>query len=155
MFERTFFITTVAHNRRPLFRSARMADLFLDTLFSYRAQGKFLLHEFVVMPDHIHLILTPDIRIPMERAVQFAKGGFSHRCSKELLMKGEVWQRGFTDHRIRDDGDYARHRDYIHMNPVQAGLVTTAADYPYSSAHAGVKLDSPPTRAKAASFIDP
>ncbi len=130
----------------------RLSELFLDTLFAYRGQGKFLLHEFVVMPDHVHLILTPDMKIPMERAVQFIKGGFSHRCSKELGVKSEIWQRGFTDHRIRDEADSERHRDYIHQNPVRAGLVKNAADYPYSSAHSGFKLDALPTTAKAESF---
>jgi putative transposase len=125
--------------------------LFRETMFGYRAQGKFLLHEFVVMPDHAHLILTPDIKIPLERAVQFIKGGFSHRCSKELAIKSEIWQRGFTNHRIRDDADYERHREYIHMNPVRAGLVARAMDYPYSSARPEFKLDAVPTTAKAAS----
>src|SRR5215813_1852053 len=113
-------------------------------MFGYRAQGKFLLHEFVVMPDHAHLILTPDIKIPLERAVQFIKGGFSHRCAKESVFQGEIWQRGFTDHRIRDDADYERHREYIHMNPVRAGLVAKAQDYPYSSANPRFKLDALP-----------
>ena len=113
-------------------------------MFGYREQGKFLLHEFVVMPDHLHLILTPDIKIPMERAIQFIKGGFSRRCSKESVFEGEVWQPGPTNHRIRDDLDYERHREYIHMNPVRAGLVAKAADYPYSSANKRFKLDALP-----------
>ena len=121
-------------------------------MFAYRAQGKFLLHEFVVMPDHIHLILTPDGKIPLERGAQFIKGGFSHRCSKERAIQGEIWQRGFTNHRIRDDVDYERHREYIHMNPVRAGLAKSPADYPYSSARPGFKLDAIPTTAKAGSL---
>jgi putative transposase len=77
VFERTFFITTVAHLRKPLFPSPPMATLFLDTLYSYRGQGEYLLHEFVLMPDHLHLIVTPDTKISLERAIQFVKGGFS------------------------------------------------------------------------------
>ena len=113
-------------------------------MFGYREQGKFLLHEFVVMPDHAHVLLTPDDKIPLERAVQFIKGGFSHRCTKESAFQGEVWQRGVTDHRIRDDADYEHHREYIHMNAVRASLVAKAADYPYSSARLGFKLDALP-----------
>jgi len=56
---RTFFITATTWGRRPIFRSEPMAQLFLDTLQHYRAQQKFLLHEFVLMPDHFHLLLTP------------------------------------------------------------------------------------------------
>ena len=86
-----------------MFVSQKLAELFLETMFNYREQGKFLLHEFVVMPDHVHLILTPDIKIPMERAVQFIKGGFSYRCGKESLFEGEIWQPRPANHRIRDD----------------------------------------------------
>ncbi len=96
------------------------------------------------MPDHAHLILTPDIKIPMERAVQLIKGGFSHRCSKDAHYPDEIWQRGFIDHRIRDHADYDHHRDYIHLNPVGAGLARTAGEYPYSSANARFKMDSLP-----------
>jgi putative transposase len=52
-----------------------VADLLIDTLLDYRRQQKFLLHEFVVMPNHIHLILTPQ-GITLERSIQFIKGGF-------------------------------------------------------------------------------
>ena len=61
-----------------------MAELFLDTLQRYREQHKFLLHEFVLMPDHFHLLLTPAPEVPMEKAVQLIKGGFSFRVKKEL-----------------------------------------------------------------------
>jgi putative transposase len=56
----------------------------------------------------------------------------------------EIWQRGFENHRIRDEEDYERHRRYIHMNPVQAGLVKNAADYTYSSANPRFVVDPPP-----------
>ncbi len=144
MYERTFFITTVCHNRKPVFRLPSLAELFVDTIFTYRTKGKFLLHEFVIMPDHAHFILTPDIKIPMERAIQFIKGGFSYRCNKEANFAGEIWQERPTDHRIRDDADYEHHREYIHMSPVRAGLVANAADYPYSSASKRFKMDALP-----------
>jgi len=144
MYERTFFISPVCHERKPVFRSQTLAELLLDTMFAYRTQGKFLLHEFVIMPDHAHFILTPDIKIPMERAVQLIKGGFSYRCNKEANFAGEIWQPRSPDHRIRDDADYERHREYIHMNPVRAGLVAKAAEYPHSSANRRFKMDALP-----------
>ena len=57
------------------------------------------MHEFVIMPDHFHLIITP-IEITLERAVQFIKGGFSFRLNKGLKLKREVWQTSFVDRRI-------------------------------------------------------
>ena len=90
------------------------------------------------MPDHVHLILTP-IGITLERCVGFIKGGFSHRLGSKL----PVWQRGFTDHRIRDEADMQARRRYLHQNPVRARLVDSAELYPYSSAYAGC---NPPMR---------
>lgn len=145
VFERTFFVTSVTLERSILFRSAAFAELFLDTLYDYRKQEKYLLHEFVVMPDHIHLIVTPDAHTSLERAMQFIKGGFAYRVGKELRRKGQSWQPGFKNHRIRDGEDYQRHRNYIHMNPVRSGLVKKASDYLYSSANPKFVLDEVPS----------
>src|SRR5262249_3981944 len=111
-------------------------------------QGRFQLHAFVVMPDHVHLLLTPAQNITLERALQFIKGGYSYRVRKELERRCEVWQRGFADHRIRDANDFEFHRNYIHNNPVRARLVDNASDYRYSSAYPGFKLDPWPSEGK-------
>jgi putative transposase len=102
------------------------------------------------MPEHVHLLLTPAPEVTLERAIQFIKGGYSHALGSELGRKGEVWQRGFTDHRIRDAADFDEHRDYIHENPVRRGLVEAAPDYRYCSAYTGFKLDTWPSAPKAA-----
>ena len=88
---RCFFVTSSTWERRQLFRSEPMARLFLHVLFHYRGEGKYMLHEFVLMPDHFHLLITPDSTITLERAIQFVKGGYSFRASKELGLKGEIW----------------------------------------------------------------
>lgn len=138
--QRIFFITTVSAGRRPIFRRAETANLLIETLLHYRDQQKFLLHEFVVMPDHLHLLITPSDDISLERAMQFIKGGFSFR----LKAGGGVWQASFSNHRVRDWEDYAGHRDYIRLNPVRARLVERAEEYPYSSAGSGLALDEAP-----------
>ena len=143
MFERMFFVTTVAYSRKTLFRSTRFAELFIETLYGYRKQEKFLLHEFVLMPDHFHALLTPNMKISLERAMQFIKGGFSRQVSKRLGVELNIWQPGFENHRVRDLEDYESHRTYIHMNPVRAGLVANAAEYPHSSANPRFTLDPP------------
>ena len=66
------------------------------------------------------------------------KGGFSNR----LHATYPVWQRGFTDHRIRDRRDFLAHRDYIHQNPVRARLCASPENYPYSSAHRNIHLSA-------------
>jgi putative transposase len=126
----TFFITTQTHNRRTLFQVTATADLLMETLQHYRRQGHYKLHAFVVMPDHIHLLLTPQV-ITLERAIQLIKGGFSRKLGSKL----PTWQRGFTDRRMRDRADFLTHRDYIHHNPVRAHLCQQPEDYPYSSAY--------------------
>ena len=132
----TFFITTATYNRRRLFQFPANAELFLETLQHYRRLGHYKVHAFVIMPDHVHLILTPQA-ITLERSMGLIKGGFSHR----LASKFPVWQRGFIDHRIRDAEDRETRRTYLHQNPVRANLVETAELYPYSSAYAPPKLD--------------
>jgi putative transposase len=92
---RTFFVTSSIAGKQNLLQSARSAQLFIGVLYEYRAQGKFRLHEFVVMPDHFHLLLTIDAATTIERAVQFIKGGFAFRAGKDFGMRSPVWQKGF------------------------------------------------------------
>jgi putative transposase len=139
-FERTFFITTITAGRLPIFRRDPTAKLLIDTLAHYREQKKFFLHEFVIMPDHIHALLTPAPEISLERAMQFIKGGFSFR----LKSKGAVWQASFTNHRIRNLEDFESHCDYIRMNPVRARLAPRPEPYPYCSASGALQMDKVP-----------
>jgi putative transposase len=140
----TYFITARYWNGVALFQTTRVVDLLLATILNYRDAGKFLVHEFVVMPNHLHMLITNSSGTTLERAIQFIKGGFSFRAGKELGMKGEIWQRGYIDHRIQDADDYSQHRSYIHQNPVRARLANSPEEYPYSSASPGFKLDPVP-----------
>ncbi|MFZ0322464.1 MAG: transposase [Candidatus Sulfotelmatobacter sp.] len=137
----TYMATSATWERRALFRNERWARLFIDTLYHYRGSA-YLLHEFVIMPDQVHILLSP--KTSLEKAVQFIKGGFSYRVKKELDSNMEVWQKGFSDHRIRDAGDYWRHVDYVRQNPVRKHLCERAEEYLYSSAHPGYELDGVP-----------
>ena len=144
----TYFVNFTTFQRRRLFVVESYARLFLKTLYAYRRQGRFKLHAFVLMPDHVHLLITPAADITVERAIQFVKGGYSHAVGIEISHR-EIWQKGFTDHRIRDTQDFAGHRLYIHQNPVMAKLVTRPEEYRYSSAFPGFKLDAWPPAAEA------
>src|SRR5260370_1309177 len=94
---RTFFVTSSVAGKRNLLQSDRSAQLFIRVLYEYHAQGKFRLHEFVVMPDHFYLLLTIEVGLTIERAVQFIKGGFAFRAGKEFGMRSPLWQKGFYD----------------------------------------------------------
>jgi putative transposase len=105
------------------------------------------------MPEHFHVIITP--LTSLERAVQFVKGGFSFRAKKDLKSSMEVWQRGFSDHRIRDAEDYFRHVEYICRNPVSRGLVEVASDYQCCSCFRGSSKDEVPQRLKPGHNLTP
>ena len=154
---RTFFVTSSTWGRRHLLQSERSAPLFIRVLYEYRAQRRYRLHEFVVMPDHFHLLITTGADTTIERAVQFVKGGFAFRAGRELGMRAPVWQKGFSDARISDAVALARARDYIHRNLVARALATSPEAYPYSSAHhssahPGFEFDPPPPRLKPGHF---
>ncbi len=140
----TYFVTAGTWKGCALFQSERVAKLFVETLFNYRGQKKIQVHEFVVMPNHFHILLTPETGVTLERAMQLLRGGFSYRAGKELGIHGEIWQRGYVDHRVRDAADHVHHRDYIRLNPVRANLVGVPEEYPYSSAHPSFELDPVP-----------
>ena len=126
-----FFVTTNTSMGRRLLQSERNATLLIDVLRSNVAIGKFQLHNFVIMPDHLHLLMTLQGDVTIEKAMQLINGGFSYRLKREFEYQGEVWQRGFSDVRIRDGQSFSKHRAYIVQNPVKAGLVDSAEQWPY------------------------
>jgi REP element-mobilizing transposase RayT len=92
----TYFITASNFEKQSLLQSCRMANLFLEGLFHYQKKIKYNLHEFVIMPDHFHLLITPIPPVILEKAVQFIKGAFSYRAKKELAFKGISGRPVFT-----------------------------------------------------------
>jgi putative transposase len=128
---RTFFATTKTSMGRRLLQSECNASLFIDVLRSYVAIKKFELHDFVVMPDHVHLLMTVKSDMTIEKAMQLIKGGFSYRLKKESAYLGEVWQHGFSEVRVDDTESFARFREYIAQNPVKAGLADSPGRYPF------------------------
>ncbi len=145
--ESTYFVTANVLQKKSLFQVEKIARLFIEVMLQYRAEKKYLLHEFVVMPDHFHLIITPT-GITMERAMQLIKGGFSFQLNKNLKVKRDVWQPSFMDRRIRDSLEYQKFKDYIWQNPVKRFLVKTPEEYPYSSTNPCFELDAVPQRLK-------
>jgi putative transposase len=120
----TYALTTTTYQRRALFVRTANAELLVQTLFHYRDQGSYELHGFVVMPEHLHVLLTPSSTQTIERCTQCIKGGFSHEVRKQFAR--EVWQPGFHEHRIRDGEDFRRQLGYIAANPEKRGLIEWA-----------------------------
>jgi putative transposase len=102
------------------------------------------------MPDHIDVLLTP--KTTLKKAVHLIKGGFWYRAKKELGSNMEIWQKGFSDHRIRDVNDYRIHQIYIRQNRVRKHPGERAEGYPYSSPRPGFDLAPAPRGLKPSSF---
>ncbi len=137
----TYFVTTDTWQRHALFRNYTAATIVEEKIFAYRDQGFYFVHGYVVMPEHLHLILTPRGGTTLERAVQLIKGGSSREIGIRLRAKLPVWHAGFTEHQIRDQADYQTHVRYTDMNPVKKGLAAEPAEYLFCSAHGNYKLD--------------
>jgi putative transposase len=141
---RTFFTSFATWERRFILQSNPLCDLLLNVIRESRTRQRFQVHEFVFMRNHVHLILTPAPLVSLEKAMQFIKGGFSYRARREMIFNGEIWQKGYNEHRIRDADEYAKHVEYLWMNPVKAGLVEHPEEYPYSSARLNAEVDPAP-----------
>lgn len=129
----TYFVTSNTNGKRRLLQSERSAKLLIEVLLDYRAQRKYWLHEFVIMADHFHLLITSRENVTLERAIQFIKGGYSYRFRKHFGGLHEIWQTSFHDHRVRNYAEYDTFRAYIFENPVKRGLCKSPEEYPYSS----------------------
>jgi putative transposase len=144
----TYFVTSNTAAKACFFRNERWAQLFIQVLCGYRPE-RFLLHGFVVMPDHFHVLITP--QESLEKAVQYIKGGFSFQAKKAFEWRGDIWITGFSDHRIRDVEDFGTHERYIGRNPVLAHLAEREDEYAYGSANGRFELDAFPRGLKPGS----
>ncbi len=97
---------------------------------------RYDLRSWVVMPNHVHVILRPLGVHLLDQIVKSWKGFTAREANKLLTRTGSgFWSREYYDHFIRDDAEYARLADYIHDNPVKAGLCRRWEDWRWSSAH--------------------
>ena len=125
---KTYFITFVTHERHVLAPQER--DIALSTILHSHRKTMYL-HAGVVMPDHVHLLLTPYEDITLAKLMQQLKSVSAHRIAKQREVKSPVWQREYFDRVMRSDEDLREKAEYIVNNPVRAGLVARVDDYPW------------------------
>ncbi len=113
-----YAVTMVCAERRRIFQREANAGLLIETLYRYRAGERFLLHGFVVMPDHVHLLFSPTAAL--EQAVGLVKGGFSYAIRQQY--SGPVWQDGYYAHRVMNEQDFHGQLVYIAANPARRNL---------------------------------
>ncbi|HWR17757.1 MAG TPA: transposase [Terriglobales bacterium] len=136
-------MTIDSYNKAFILQSDCMAGLFADVLQRYRHEQKMLVHEFVVMPNHVHALLTTCETV--EFAVKRIKGCFSTRAIKEFHFKQKIWQPSFYERRVRDSNAYSAFRTYIRDNPVRARLVDEPEKWGFGSASGHFEMDPAPT----------
>lgn len=149
----SYFFTVVTHRRQRILTKAPARDLLRTAMAAVRERLPFEVFAMVLLPDHLHCIWTlpPDDDDFPERWRQI-KGRFTHEylaaggrdwdVTEQQQRQGRrgVWQPRYWEHRIRDEGDYVRYRDYIHLNPVKHGYVENPGDWPWSSFHRHVEM---------------
>jgi putative transposase len=135
-----FFFTLTVEDRRSKVLVEHIGAL-RAAFRQRRRERPFTIDAIVILPDHLHAVLTlPDGDADFAGRWRRINGFFSTRllhagrtihrhASGELAL----WQRRYWEHTIRDDADFARHIDYVHCNPVKHGLVTRVRDWPHSS----------------------
>ncbi len=144
----SFFFTVNPLDRRLSLLTSHVNEL-RSAIRETRKRYPFTIDAIVVLPDHLHVVWTlPESDADFATRWRLIKSTFSRSApsgeevSASRAAKGErgIWQRRYWEHTIRDENDFARHVDYIHINPVKHGLVTHVRDWPHSSFHRMVRL---------------
>jgi REP element-mobilizing transposase RayT len=135
----------------PLYlRQVEIASLVTEQLRKVAVDGLCWLHAFVVMPNHVHVLWTPQVALAV--LIRQVKGPTACHANRLLGRAGEpFWQQEYFDRIVRSEDEFARIRRYIEWNPVKAALVARPEDFPWSSAQAeaGLAQRAPPARAEA------
>ncbi len=148
-----YYITTISYNRLPIFTRPSFIIPLLDSLNFYRYQQEFKLLGYVIMPDHIHLIIWPFGRSTVSDIMRDYKTFTSKRIIRQARVENirdwltafeqagaetdrsenKVWQDSYWDENVYTERFLRQKLNYVHRNPLRAGLVERPVDYPYSS----------------------
>jgi putative transposase len=142
----TYFVTTKTWQNSAIFQVNKNAEILVRCMIEYRNRGAYALHEFVVMPNHLHLLLTPGDDTSLEKAMQLIKGGSSFQIHRIRESTIKIWNSGFHEATIRNSDDFEMRREYIRMNPVTRQLAQRPEGWEYSSASGKFALDPRPER---------
>ena len=131
--EYPYMITTITRRRIPFFNDASAADIVLRSIFFGRRRNWYKLLGFVVMPDHLHLVIIPGEKNVSE-GMKSLKGFSAKEINSLFHARGSIWQRGFFDYILDTEEKVISRIRYIEENPLRKGLVRNVEDYKYSSA---------------------
>jgi len=130
----TYFFTVAAKQRAPRFAREDFRNALRTAIRSAQSRWVFQIDAWVLLPDHLHCIWTlPD------NDADFSKRWSTIKRLTTQALGESPWQSRFWEHRVRDEGDFQRHFDYIHWNPVKHGHVDRVIDWPHSTFHRHLK----------------
>jgi putative transposase len=128
----TYSITFCTEQRRPIFLNPANAKCVLDKIKQSEEVGHCCLHAAVVMPDHVHMLITlRKIEIGMGRVISAIKNISARMISSSSKDGMRIWQAGFYEHRLRSNEDLRKQARYIIANPLRAGLVRSINEYKF------------------------
>ena len=132
---------SVTRGRQPVLSDPRSALALLNAIQFERTSERAYVLAYAILPDHLHLLLVPrepsDISVVMRNLKSYA----AKSINEAVRRSGPLWQSSFYDRVIRDEAHLERTIEYVHCNPVVAGLSARALDYPWSSAHPSAVTD--------------
>ena len=131
--EQSHFLTFSCCHRKPNFTSPDIYDLFLECLERMRNRFAMRIYGYVVMPEHVHLLVSEPEQVLLADAVHYLKLSFTKRLNNGSTRTGSFWEKRYYDRNVRDEDEFKVKLRYIHRNPVARELVTEAGDWKGSS----------------------
>ena len=123
-----YVVTTITHDRRPVFRCAQAVLAVLREIRRCEEEGWLQSTAWVLMPDHLHWMFMLTDTQELGRCMQSMKS----RSARAIGQGGPVWQAGYYDHWVRDERDIRHQAEYILANPVRRGLAQQVGEYPHA-----------------------
>ena len=127
------FITWSCYRRKPLLGTAARRDVLLTVLERMRERYRFVVIGYVVMPEHVHLLISEPFIGNPSKVIQAVKLGVCRRLATEGVFSGQFWQRRFYDFNLWSQQKEVEKLKYMHRNPVVRGLVACPEDWQWSS----------------------
>ena len=141
------FLTFSCYRQRRIFSLQLPCSEFTQALSNYASSGRIELHAWVLMPDHVHLLLTP-LERSLDGSLSLFKESVARRLERSAIDRGPIWRPGGgSDRAIVTCGEFREKQGYIHLNPLRADLATTLDAWQWSSWHeiSGVRRAGMPT----------
>ncbi|MGA9071715.1 MAG: transposase [Terracidiphilus sp.] len=130
------FLTFSCYHRQPLLERMQMQEAFLLALEQSRCRFGMRIYGYVVMPEHIHLLVSEPAGELLSKFVQVLKTTVSiqaRKAGKRAMGESPFWQARYFDHNVRNNEGFVTQLRYIHRNPVKRGLCAKPEDWPWSS----------------------